>query len=558
MMKTKLSIAILLALSHSAFAQFTPAPGGGGQLQQIPPTPIPQKVYPDIRIEQGGAPSVPVVSDQTRILVKSLNVTGQTLYSEAELVALTGFRPGSELTLAELREMATKIGLHYRKAGYIVAQAFLPAQEIRDGAVQIAVLEGRYGTVTLRNQSSLSDDVAYRLLEGLNSGDPIALAPLETRLLLLSDTPGVVVRSTLVPGASVGTSDLIVDVTPGRTVTGSVEADNAGNRYTGEYRVGGTLHLNNLAGRGDVATLRVLTSGNGLTYGRAAYQMPFGRATLGVAYTALDYQLGKEFAPLRAHGTAEILSLFGNYALIRSRNANLYAQVAFDAKTFQDKVDATSSVTDRKANVWMGSLYGNHRDTFLGGGLNSYSLTGTFGDIDIITPAALAADQATARTNGTFRKLGFHAARLQSITEKVSLHGAIHGQVASKNLDISEKMVLGGMYGVRAYPAGEGYADEGYVAALEARLLLPKFADAMPGRMHLIGFVDTGSVTINKNPWTPASNTRTLSGAGVGLSWAEYNNFVVNAYYAWKVGNQAAISAPDKNGRFWIQVVKYF
>ena len=206
----------------------------------------------------------------------------------------------------------------------------------------------------------------------------------------------------------------------------------------------------------------------------------------------------------------------------------------------------------------MASLYGNHRDSFGGGGLTTYSLTESFGDLDIITPAALAVDAATARTNGHYGKLGFNAARLQSVTEKISLYGAINGQFASKNLDISEKMGLGGMYAVRAYPVGEAYADEGYVATLEARLLLPKFFERMPGQMHLIGFVDTGTVTINKNPWTAGQNHRTLSGAGVGLTWADYNNFVVNAYWAHKLGNEVATSAPDKNGRFWIQVVKYF
>ena len=65
-------------------------------------------------------------------------------------------------------------------------------------------------------------------------------------------------------------------------------------------------------------------------------------------------------------------------------------------------------------------------------------------------------------------------------------------------------------------------------------------------------------MTRDKNPWAAGENHRTLSGAGVGLTWADYNNFVVNAYWAQKLGNEAATSAPDKNGRFWIQLVKYF
>ena len=545
----------LLALSQSLFAQQPPS--AGSQLLQIPPAPVPQKIAPTVRIEPASAPATPE-SDAAKVTVKRLQVTGMRVYSEADLVALTGFKPGSELSLDDLRRMAASITAHYRSAGYFVAQAYLPAQEVQDGAVTIAVAEGQYGKVAVRNQSNLADGQVERQLEGLNSGDTIAIAPLESRLLLLSDIPGVNVSSTLAPGASVGASDLIVDVVPGQRVTGSIDADNAGNRYTGEYRLGATVNLNNAAGRGDVASLRLLTSGSGLNYARASYQMPFGRATAGVAYSWLGYELGEEFASLQAHGTARIASVYGSYPLIRSRHTNLYAGLAFDHKTFQDRVDATSAVTDKKAQVLMASLRGDHHDGLGGGGQSSFGLTATTGRIDIQTPGVRAFDAATAQSNGHFNKLGFSAMRLQRMTDTVSLYAGINGQVASKNLDVSEKMELGGINGIRAYPQGEAYADQGYLLTLEARMLLPKFSEQFPGQMQLVGFVDTGSVTLNKNPWTTGDNRRTLSGAGIGLNWSASNSFVMKASYARKLGNEAAQSAPDKSGRFWIQAVKYF
>lgn len=554
MLKKNLFTIAMLAVSHGAFAQ---QPDAGSQMQQIPPAPLPQKFEPTVDVVPQSAPTTAETAG-VKIVVRSLNVVGAHVYSEAELLALTGFMPGSELSLDELRGMASKIGNHYRSNGYFVAQAYLPAQDIKDGAVTIAVIEGEYGKITLNNQTRLADDLAASQMSGLNSGEVIQAAPLENRLLLLSDIPGVKVKSTLVPGASVGASDLIVDLTPGPTVSGEVDFDNAGNRYTGEYRLGGTVNLNNLAGRGDVASLRAMTTGSGLNYARASYQMMFGKATAGVAYSALKYKLGEEFESLRAHGTAEIASIYGSYPLIRSRNNNLSAGLVYEDKTFQDKVDSTSTVTDKSAQVVSASLYGNQRDRFGGGGVTSYALTWSTGNIDIETPAARIIDAATAKTNGHFDKIGFRAARLQRVTDSVSLSAAINGQFASKNLDSSEKMGLGGMYGVRAYPEGEGYGDEGYVLNLEARYLLPKYSTTMPGQMHLIGFVDTGSVTTHKRPWVAGPNTRTLSGAGIGLSWGEANNFLARAYYAVKLGNEPATSAPDKSGRFWIQLVKYF
>lgn len=555
MLKNKFFPLALLAFSHGVFA--AEPPSAGSQMQQIPPAPVPQKTAPKVEIKPGSAPTISG-AESVKIIVKRLNVSGAQAYSEAELLAVTGFTPGSELSLLDLRAMATRIADYYHRNGYILAQAYLPAQDIKDGAVTIAVIDGRYGKVTLNNQTNVSDELANGLVGGLNSGDLVAAAPLESRLLLLSDLPGVTVKSTLVPGAAAGTSDLLVDLSPGQRITGSIDADNAGNRYTGANRIGATVNLSEPLGLGDVASLRVLTSGPGLKYARGSYQLQFGKAKAGVAYSALAYELGQEFASLGANGTAKVASIFGSYPLIRSRNTNLSAGLAFDAKTFQDKVDSTATVSDKTARVLSASLYGDHRDNLGGGGLSAYSLTWSAGNIDLQTPAVQAIDAATARSNGHFDKLGFGLSRLQRVSDVLSLSAAVNGQVASKNLDASEKMELGGMYGVRAYPEGEAYADEGYLLNLEARLQLPKFSERLPGQMQLIGFVDTGSVTVNKNPWGPGPNHRTLSGAGLGVNWSDTNNFMVRAYYAFKLGDEAATSAPDASGRFWIQAVKYF
>lgn len=471
---------------------------------------------------------------------------------------MTGFVPGSELSLADLQGMADAVTQGYRRAGYLVAQAILPAQTIENGVVNLRVTEGRYGQITVRNQSRLADSVVQDRLLGLSSGDAITMAPLDSRLLLLSDVPGVAITSTLAPGSAAGTSDLLVDVIPGKLLTGSVDADNAGNRYTGYNRLGATINLNNPAGRGDVASLRVLTSGKGLNYARASYQMPFGKLTAGVAYSWLGYELGREFSSLQATGNARIASLYASYPLLRSRNSNLSGVVSYDAKSFHDRTGVTGSVTDRKAQAITGGVRGEQRDDWGLGGVTGYSALVTAGTIDIRTPTVLAADSATARSNGRYAKLGLSAMRLQNVTDTVSLYAGLNGQLASKNLDVSEKMQLGGFNGVRAYPEGEAYADEGYVLTLEARLRLAGLATALPGQVQLVGFVDTGSVTINKNPWAPGVNRRSLSGAGVGLDWSVNNDFLVRTAYAVKLGSGSATSAPDRSGRFWIQAIKYF
>jgi hemolysin activation/secretion protein len=546
----------LLALSQGAWAQ--DIPGAGSQLRQIAPALAADKAKPQVRIEEAG--TAPVAdANAVAVLVKELQFSGSEAFPVAELLAIARFSPGSRLTLADLQAMAARITSHYRSHGYFVARAYLPAQDITGNVVTIAVSEGRYGQVSLHNRSHLDDGLANGLLQGLDNGDAITIEPLEQRLLLLSDLPGVKVSSTLVPGSDPGTSDLIVDVVPGERVTGLVEADNAGNPYTGEYRLGATVNLNNPLGRGDVASLRVLSSGSGLNYGRASYQMQFGRATAGVAYSRLEYELGKQFAALGAHGSAEVASVYGSVPLLRSRDSNLYVALGFDDKRFDDRLDLVPSAgREASARVATVSLYGNHHDGFGGGGTSAFYLSLSSGSLDIHTPAALAADAASARSNGSYGKLWFNASRLQRLTDRLSVYGSLTGQTASRNLDPSEKFVLGGMDGIRAYPQGEAYGDEGLLLNLEARLLLARLSGRLPGEVSLLGFVDAGRVTINHTPWYPGDNTRSLSGAGAGLSWNDPGNFAVRAYYARKLGSEDAISAPDRSGRVWIQMVKYF
>jgi len=208
--------------------------------------------------------------------------------------------------------------------------------------------------------------------------------------------------------------------------------------------------------------------------------------------------------------------------------------------------------------VLMASLVGDRHDRMAGDGFTRYSFTWSAGKLDIQTPLLQTSDAATSKTNGNFRKFGTGITRMQNVTELTSLYAAFNGQYAYGNLDVSEKMELGGMYAVRAYPEGEAYADQGYVLNLEGRVQLPQLSGQTSGQMQLVGFVDTGTVTENKNPWATGQNRRTLSGTGLGLNWTGENNFVVKAYYAHKLGDAVATSAPDSSGQFRIQAVKFF
>ena len=119
-----LSVIAQAAIGDRAVGQVITGPVPG-QVSQLPPPPVPQTSIPDIRIQRRGvAPESGPPGPS--VVISTLRVTGETRFSEAQLVAATGFTPGRSLSLADLRRMAALITDYYDARGYIVAQAYVP------------------------------------------------------------------------------------------------------------------------------------------------------------------------------------------------------------------------------------------------------------------------------------------------------------------------------------------------------------------------------------------------------------------------------------------------
>ncbi len=114
---------------------------------------------------------------------------------------------GKELSLADLWRAADIITRYCRERGYFVTRAYIPAQDINDGIVEITVLEGKVERINVKLGDSvlLKDGIIEGTQRSAFSVDGlISKAELERDLLLLNDLPGVSARSVLSPATAVG------------------------------------------------------------------------------------------------------------------------------------------------------------------------------------------------------------------------------------------------------------------------------------------------------------------------------------------------------------------
>jgi hemolysin activation/secretion protein len=554
--KTNGYVILCCVAAGAAQAQIAPDAGSILRDQQKPALELPARPAPSIKLDEPARPALK--RSETRFVLKSIRITGNTAFTQAELLAVVQTDIGKEVGFADLDQAASRVSRYYRERGYMVARAYLPAQDIKDGVVEIAVIEGRFGKVDLNNTSRVRDSVVRNHLNKL-PGATVQESTLERKLLLLNDLAGVgEARASLRPGANVGETDLAVEVTPAPLVNGSIEIDNNGNRFTGANRATAKLNLMSPLGLGDSLNALFNKGFNGLDYGRLGYQLPIGSDgfKLGAAYSKSHYRLGKNFAASDSNGDVDTYNVSASYPFIRSRNFNLNGQVNVDWRNFQDRDLAGDR--DKQTRSTTATLSGDARDALAGGGISVFSLAYSGGWVDIETPGVLANDDNSAHTNGHYDKWNLNLLRLQNLSQRASLYLSFAGQKGGKNLDSSEKFVLGGAQGVRAYPQGEAAGDSGYIATAELRYTVAP--GAMLGVLQPFVFFDVGGVTINQYPFVAnQANRRTLSGAGFGLNWLKTNDFQVKLTVATRVGSQASVSSDtDRHTRGWVQVIKYF
>jgi hemolysin activation/secretion protein len=557
---TVIACVICTSLGRVAQAQIVPDAGSILREQQKTVPEVPTRPAPTIKQDEPVRPALKP-ADTPRFVLKGFRVTGNTVFAEPELVDLVREYVGKEVGFADLEQATARISRYYREHGYMVARAYVPTQTITmDGVVEIAVIEGRFGKVELNNKSRVRDGVARGYLDAF-PGAPVTQSELERKMLLLNDLPGVgEAHATLKPGTQPGESDLAVDLDKAPFASGNLEYNNQGNYYTGVNQLVGNVNLLSPLGLGDLLNAQLTKGFDGLEYGRAGYQVPVGGDgfRLGAAYSHTHYELGKSFAPLEANGKADTYTLDASYPFKRTPNFNLYGQLAYDWRDFEDRLDAVGAVNDRSTRTARLTLNGDARDGLWGGGITVFSLGYSDGNVNIKTPTALAFDDAGPQTNGHFDKWNATALRLQSISQRLSAFISLSGQKGGKNLDSSEKFFLGGAYGVRAYPTGEAPGDSGYLATAELRYTFS--TSIVPGALQPFMFIDTGGVTVNENPFlVGVPNNRHLSGAGLGLTWVKASDFQVKLTLATRLGNAHSASPDtDQRTRGWVQAIKYF
>ncbi|HEY7803408.1 MAG TPA: ShlB/FhaC/HecB family hemolysin secretion/activation protein, partial [Orrella sp.] len=503
----------------------------------------------------------PSTAPTAEFTVKQFTFTGNTKVRSATLEAALAEFLNRPIQFKDLQEATNVVADTYAKQGWL-ARAFIPRQDITEGTVRIHIIEAVYGGSKIQGEfNHASSERIQATVDDQNiEGQVLSLADVERGLLLADDLPGVSVVGSLTAGENTQETDVLISVEDTPWITGRIQVDNQGNKSTGENEVSINTAINGLTGHADQLTAYGLYT-EGLTFVSVGYSVPlsYRGLRLGASYSTLGYRIVDDqlFTSGQDRGTgfANTWGLEATQPLIRSRNTNVLARLGYTNKLFDNRI---GQVTTSEYNVDVVSLNltGTHLDSLGGGGYTTLSLNPSIGSVDYgLSPQYQRIIDATTQSEGQYAKLRYGISRQQNLPANLSIYANFRGQIASKNLDSSERFYLGGPYGVRAYPNNEGGGSQGNLFSFEVRYNL------MP-ELQFAAFYDIGEVQVNKfNDHVAAAdpNTGTLQGAGLSVSWNAPYNIILNATWAMRIGGNPFTNDPSQNqdgssssSRFWL------
>lgn len=567
----------LLAIASAAFsthagAEATPLVEPGveqRQLQLVDPERY--RVSPPVKIDVPALPPMKAVPD-TQLNVDRYTFSGNTLFDDAALAALLAGHTGS-ITFEKLVDAARIISEHYRAAGYIVARAYIPEQEISSGTIDIAVLEGAVGNIRLTGDTPVTRERLVRRMDRLAQSGVINEADLEYGALLINDLAGTDASVALVPGTSPGYSDVEVDVKDTGTLDVTLDYNNFGTPVTGEHRLGALFGINNIFDAGDRLVMRPILSSSGDTvYGSIGYDfpLPWPAASVGVLFSYLDSRLGEEFADLEIENNATTVDLHGTWTFVRSRNKNITGRFAYETRAFQRECGICAGQlipivedADYQLDIISLSAAGDFRDERWGGGITSWHAELRNGLSAIDPPTSGIIISGRERAEGEFTSLRLGAQRLQRINDLYTFSARLEAQFSGNDLDASERIGLGGPGAVRAYMPSEALGDSGYVLQTELRRQIPALVDRWEWLTGMEGYLllDAGASSLNDNGDNISrelDNTRT--GIGLGVRLTGFKTFHLDIAGAFRLTDEESLvdQPDDSESNFWVQMIYWF
>ena len=261
---------------------------------------------------------------------------------------------GNPLSVSDLYKLALEIEKDFNDNGYPLVRVTLPAQELEaeDATIFFKVIDGFIEKVDLSKVPAAQTLRTFAYLKPLVNKKALKISQMERQLLLASNSAGISLASTLIPGEKEGGTRLVIEAKH-KLISGGVNFDNTQSKELGRQQGQSRLVLSSPLGLGETVSLFGLArptykgmSGAGyevpIRAGGVSISVPVGNKglTLGASYMESMTRPGDELESLGLEANMKSASVTSSYPLVYKRNAAVFARASLG---WTDEVQHTNA-----------------------------------------------------------------------------------------------------------------------------------------------------------------------------------------------------------------------
>ncbi|MBI5926569.1 MAG: ShlB/FhaC/HecB family hemolysin secretion/activation protein [Aquabacterium sp.] len=431
---------------------------------------------------------------------------------------------GHCLGVTEIEQILGEITKDYVLRGYVTTRAYLPAQDLSKGKLEITVVEGTIEKLRIEDKGSRSFAPGNTI--PAKPGDVLNLRDLEQGIDQINRLASNKATLDIQPGSQAGGSEVVIRNEPESFYHWLFSFDNQGSVHTGKNQGGVSLSTDSLLGWSEfmLFTHREAIPGEKLntwsTSDSFMLSVPYGYNTFsynGCISRYVSTILAPSGLELIASGDSTCNAVTWDRVVYRDASTRANVSSTYTNKESRSYLEGQLlGVSSRKLTVL--DLDGNVT-TGLGPGILGLSVgwaeglssAGALRDMD---------DLPFEAPRAQFKKLKYGASYslpFQWLGNEWSLNSTLTGQSARTTLYGSEQMAIGGIYTVRGFVNSTLAGDSGYYLRndLSMRQTISLAGVALPTRWFVA--LDMGAVR-NRVPEVPQGS---LVGAALGasISW---------------------------------------
>lgn len=470
------------------------------------------------------------LSTAEKVYIKAIELTGNTIFSGAELSQITSQYENRYVYNDELEELRKALTIYYIEKGFINSGAVIPDQTISDGIVQIKIIEGLLTRIDIEGNQRLRTPYLNGRM-ALDTGTPLNVFALEEKLQLLLQNPAIGrINTELRPGDNPGEAVLHARVEEQSPYYLNLIFNNNVSPSVGSVQGIVQAGHYNVTGWSDVLSMQA-DFADELREIFLDYSIPITASDTKVSfhYDQSDATVIEEpFDVLDIESESRTFGMMISHPFFRTRQQQFLMSVSIEDRHSETTLlgfpfSFAPGVRDGESDVAVIRLTQEWLDRSQD---NVISLRSVFNfGID-----AFGATINDSLPDGEFFVwLGqFQWAHRQD-NGKGQFIARTDIQVSHDPLLPLEKYSIGGLYSIRGYRRNQLVRDQGFTASLEYRRDMLDLKDHGLGMIQIAPFVDIGGAW---NVDSPNISPNTLASIGVGLLWDPTDKFHAEIYWA--------------------------